>query len=126
MNTPKQKRRRQKVSPQSLERWAIRHLQRYGTSANNLRAVLSRRVYRIEQNQDESYPDAKGWIDETVADLQARGYLDDRKYAIAQVERMRARGASSMRIQSTLHEKGVPREITWRMKSGSIRAISRA
>ncbi len=105
------KRRRQKVSPQSLERWAIRHLDRYASSAANLRQLLSRRVYRIERAQEEAFPEAPAWIDATVAELLARGYLDDRKYAISTVERMRARGASSRRIQATLREKGVPREI---------------
>jgi regulatory protein len=105
------KRRRQKVSPQSLERWAIRHLDRYASSAANLRHVLSRRVHRIEQAQEEAFPEAPAWIDAAVADLLARGYLDDRKYAISTVERMRARGSSSRRIQATLREKGVPREI---------------
>jgi regulatory protein len=107
----KKKRRRQKVSPQSLERWAIHHLERYASSAANLRLVLRRRVNRIEQAQEETFPEASEWIDDTVSDLRTRGYLDDRKYAIAQVERMRARGASSRRIQATLWEKGVPREI---------------
>jgi regulatory protein len=107
----KKKLRRQQVSPQSLERWAIRHLERYASSAANLRQVLRRKVYRIEQAQEESFPEARSWIDATVEVLLTRDYLDDRKYAIAQVERMRARGASSRRIQSVLREKGVPREI---------------
>jgi regulatory protein len=108
---PGKKRRRQKVSPQSLERWAIRHLERYACSAANLRRVLSRRVDRIERAQEETFPEAASWIDATLAELASRDFLDDRKYAIAQVVRMRAGGASSRRIQAALREKGVPREI---------------
>ena len=107
----RRKRRRQQVSPESLERWALRHLERYASSAANLRQVLYRRVYRIERDREESFPEAPAWIDATLEELLERGYLDDRKYAISQVERMRARGASSKRIQYTLREKGVPRAI---------------
>lgn len=108
---PGGKLRRQKVTPESLERWGIRHLERYASSAANLRQLLTRRVYRIEQAQEEAFPGAPAWIDATIASLLSRGYLDDRKYAISQVERMRTRGASSKRIQHALSERGVPGEI---------------
>lgn len=105
------KHRRQQVTPQDLERFAMRHLDRFGSSAANLRWVLIRRVRRIEQAQQESFPDAPAWIDDTVAALLTRGYLDDRKYAVSLVERMRARGCSSRRIEHSLGEKGIPRTL---------------
>ncbi len=105
------KRRRQVVTPQNLERWAIRHLDRFGSSAANLRRVLLRRLRRIEQAQQESFPLAPDWIDNTVAELRTRGYLDDRKYTILQVERMRARGSSARRIEHSLSEKGISRTL---------------
>ena len=54
----KRKPRKQVVNPQNLERWAIRHLDRFGSSASNLRWVLLRRVRRIERRDIES--DAHG------------------------------------------------------------------
>lgn len=103
--------RPQRVDPQNLERWAIRHLDRYGSSSVNLRWVLIRRVRRIEQAQEVCFPDAPAWIDDTVASLLSRGYLDDRKYAISLVERMRARGSSARRIEHGLGAKGIPRPL---------------
>ncbi len=105
------KRRRQRVTPHSLERWALHHLDRYATSAANLRAVLARRVRRIEQAQEEQFAEAPTWIEETVDDLLSRGYLDDRKYAVSLAQQMRARGASARRILDRLGKKGVPWEI---------------
>lgn len=105
------KRRRQVVSPENLERWAIRHLDRYGSSAANLRRVLLRRVRRIELVQEESFPEAPDWIEAAVAALVTRGYLDDRKFAVTLVERMRARGSSGRRIEHSLSEKGISRAL---------------
>lgn len=101
------KRRRQVVTPQNLERWAIHHLDRFGSSSTNLKWVLIRRVRRIEESQEEDFPDAPAWIDDTIAALRTRGYLDDRKYAISLVERMRARGSSDRRMEHSLSDKGI-------------------
>lgn len=106
--TSRKKRRKQRVNPQSLERWAVQHLDRYSSSTSNLRSVLLRRVRRVELAQEESFPEASDWIDATVADLVARGFLDDRKYARALVVTMRERGNSARKIESQLGSKGVP------------------
>lgn len=105
------RRRKQRVNPRSIERWAVRHLDRYSSSASNLRSVLLRRVRRVEQAQEESFPEAGEWIDATVAALVSRGYLDDRKYALALATQMRERGNSARRIESQLTAKGVPRAV---------------
>ena len=106
------KRLPKKVTPQALEHWALRHLDRYGSSSANLRRVLLRRVRRVEQDREESFPEAPTWIDDAVLALTSRGYLDDRKYADSQIARMRARGSSGKRIEYSLYEKGIPRAIT--------------
>lgn len=103
----RKKRRKQRVNPESLERWAVHHLGRYSSTASNLRRVLLRRVGRIEREQEENFPEASDWIDATVADLVKRGYLDDRKYARALVSAMRERGNSARKIESQLGAKGV-------------------
>jgi len=110
-NRKRGKRRKQRVNPQSIERWAARHLDRYSSSAANLRQVLLRRVQRVEHAQEESFPEAPGWIDAAVETLKARGYLDDRKYARNIALRMRERGVSARRIESQLSSKGVPFEV---------------
>lgn len=77
----------------------------------NLRQVLRRRIMRIEIAQEESFPDAPEWIDATIKEMRAQGFIDDRKYAVALVERLRGRGSSTRKIQSQLSGKGVPWEI---------------
>jgi regulatory protein len=99
------------VTPQALEHWALRHVDRYGSSSANLRRVLLRRVRRVEQDREESFPEAPTWIDDAVLALISRGYLDDRKYADSQIARMRTRGNSAKRIEYSLYEKGIPRAI---------------
>jgi regulatory protein len=107
----KKKPRHKKVTPHAIERWAIHHLDRYSSSAMNLRQVLRRRIMRIEIAQEESFPDAPEWIDATIKEMRAQGFIDDRKYAVALVERLRGRGSSTRKIQSQLSGKGVPWEI---------------
>lgn len=110
-NRRRGQRRKQRVDPQSLERWAVRHLNRYSSSAANLRLVLLRRVRRVEHAQEESFPEAHGWIDAAVEALKVRGYLDDRRYARNTALRMRERGVSARRIESQLSSKGIPFEV---------------
>lgn len=99
------------VNANAIESWATRHLERYASSAANLRRVLLRRVRRIERKQDERFPDAPAWIEAAVGRMIERGYLDDFRYARAIVERMRTRGASTRRIEHYLAQQGVPGEI---------------
>jgi len=107
----RKKRRARMVTPGSLERWASRHLDRYSSSAANLRFVLQRRVRRVETELATEFPEAAAWIDQLIRDLEVRGYLDDRAYALGLARQMRARGSSERRIQARLYEKGIPREV---------------
>lgn len=105
------KRSRKQINANVVESWATRHLERYASSAANLRRVLLRRVGRIERKQDERFPDAPAWVEAAVGRMIERGYLDDFRYARAIVERMRTRGASTRRIEHYLAQQGVPGEI---------------
>ncbi len=107
----RKKRRARKVTPDRLERWASHHLDRYSSTAANLKFVLKRRVRRVEAELETPFPDADEWIDEVVGDLVARGYLNDRAYALNLARQMRARGASGRKIEARLHEKGVSGEV---------------
>ncbi len=103
--------RRKRVTAALVELWATRHLERYASSTQNLRQVLARKIERIGFRQEERFPDAEAWIEQAVARVAKRGYLDDRRYAEALMKRLRGRGASRRRIAHELAQKGIPQAI---------------
>jgi len=107
----RRERRRKRVTPALVEFWATRHLERYASSSQNLRQVLARKIERVEFRQQERFPEASAWIETAVERMHERGYLDDRRYAEALCQRLRARGSSRRRLAHELHKKGVPQDI---------------
>lgn len=105
---PAGRKKPKKVSPGYLERAALFYLERYSSSAENLRRVLDRKVRRsIQQHGEPTTEIAAGWIAELIARLQRNGLLDDRTYAEGRVRRLYADGKSLGRIRQTLAAKGV-------------------
>ncbi|HEY8564401.1 MAG TPA: regulatory protein RecX [Beijerinckiaceae bacterium] len=98
------------VTAAYLDRAALAYLERYASSAENLRRVLRRKVdlrCRLRgEEADEHYP----LIDEAVAKALRIGLIDDRRYAEARVSTLRRRGGSARAIASKLQAKGVERE----------------
>jgi regulatory protein len=91
-----------------LEKWALAYLERYASSAENLRRVLRRRVIkRLGPDADEQ---ALPLIAALVERYRAGGLLDDAAYAAARAESQLARGRSLYRIAAGLAAKGVDRE----------------
>jgi regulatory protein len=90
-----------------LERWALSYLERYASSAANLRLVLRRRVRRRGIGDSEAVRAADQQIDALVARYRAVGLLDDESYAAGQARRRLARGQSLRHIMAGLAAKGV-------------------
>jgi regulatory protein len=90
-----------------LETWALRHLERYASSAENLRHVLERRVRRRVGTDDEAVRSAGALIDALIANYRAAGLLDDAAYAAGRARSGLARGRSLRRIAAGLAAKGV-------------------
>jgi regulatory protein len=93
-----------------LEKWALAHLERYASSAGNLRQVLLRRVRRRVGGEDEAARAAGDLIDALIARYRATGLLDDAAYAARRARSGLARGRSLRRIAAGLAAKGVDRE----------------
>jgi len=93
-----------------LEKWALFYLERYASSAENLRQVLLRRVRRRVGSDGEAVRAAGALIDPLIARYRATGLLDDAAYAAGQARRGLARGRSLPRIAAGLAAKGVGRE----------------
>src|SRR5260221_14682579 len=77
-----------------VEKWALFYLERYASSAENLRRVLQRRVRRRLGSDGE----AGDLIDALVARYRATGLVDDAAYAAGRARSGLGRGRSLPRI----------------------------
>lgn len=111
-SSPRQTRRQpRKVTPTSLRNAAIYYLQRYASSAENLRDVLTRRVRRAERHHEIDREEAANWINALIQDFQESDLLDDRIYAEGRVQSMFRQGRSRRLMMLELRNKGVPADI---------------
>ena len=97
------------IGPDLLERWALGYLERFASSAENLRRVLRRRVRR-RTGDNETAQRAAALIDELVERYRASGIIDDAAYAAARARGRLARGESLRRIAAGLAAKGIDAE----------------
>ena len=94
-----------------LTRSAVHYLQRYGTSAENLRRVLQRKVMKAASYHDRSPEDFYPLIDVVVSKCLTSGMVNDTAYAETKVAGQRRRGQSSRKIAAKLSAKGVAADI---------------
>jgi regulatory protein len=92
------------IGPELIERWALHYLERYASSAENLRRVLMRRVRR---HSPQTAPQVAALIDALVARYRESGLLDDAAYAAGRVQSLHRRGDSLQAIRARLAAKGV-------------------
>ncbi|MGQ0674808.1 MAG: regulatory protein RecX [Rhodospirillales bacterium] len=95
------------MTPELLEKAALYYLERYASSAENLRRVLMRRVERSARAHGQDRKQAAGWVEALLRRYEAAGLVDDRRYAEAAAQSLRRRGASARRIRQKLAQKGV-------------------
>lgn len=105
----KSRRRRapRRMNPARLERIAVAHLERFGSSVANLRRVLRRRIERSCEEHDDDAARFEAPLDALIEKLQRIGVLDDRRYGRSLVKSARARGTSSLGIRMKLRHKGL-------------------
>ncbi len=108
-DTPERKPPR-KVTPAYLERAAMAYLERFASSAENLRRVLRRKVEKRCRLRDEDPAEFYEAVDDVVARAARTGLIDDTRYAEARVASLRRRGGSARAIQAKLAQKGVPKD----------------
>jgi regulatory protein len=99
-----------KVTAAYLERAALAYLERYASSAENLRRVLTRKVERRCRLRDEEPGPFMPLVETTVRRTVESGLVDDRRYAEARAASLRRRGGSARLIRAKLAAKGVERE----------------
>jgi regulatory protein len=101
-----------KITQAYLEAAALHYLERFASSAANLRRVLQRKVYRSAQHWGDDPAQFAPLIDTLLARYSASGLIDDQRYAEAKVASERRRGRSSRAIEQRLAAKGVAGDIT--------------
>lgn len=102
----KQKKPR-KATQKSLENAALYYLQRYASSAENLRRVLMRRVDRSARAHDTDPEEGAKLVDDLVQRYRDAKLVDDAAYATMRVASLRRRGGSARAIRANLMAKGV-------------------
>jgi regulatory protein len=95
------------IPPSLIEEWALSYLDRYATSAANLRQVLLRRARRRLGRGTQIGKEVSEAIDALIVRYRAARLLDDAAYAGGQVRRGLARGRSLRQIAAGLQAKGV-------------------
>lgn len=107
-----ERKKRRKPKPATaarLQKAALAHIDRYATSAANLRNVLMRRVERSVRLHDTDRNEAGEWVDGIIAKLLERRLLDDTAYAQGRANSLHRSGASRRKIAGMLQHKGVGR-----------------
>ena len=107
----KKKKIPRKITPHYLENAALYYLQRYASSAENLRRVLARKVARSCQFHGTAPDEFLGMIDTLVARYEKSGLLNDALYAEGRAASMRRQGKSRQKIAGQLRTKGLSAEI---------------
>lgn len=107
MTTRQKSRVPRKVTLSSLEAAALSYLQRYASSAENLRAVLIRRVRRSALAHGDDLANGTEMVDALVERYVRSGLLDDGAYAQGRAASLHRRGVSRRGIVARLTAKGV-------------------
>ena len=93
-----------------IERWALGYLERFASSAENLRRVLRRRARRRLGADEPPSTELLAAIDALVTRYCATGLIDDAIYAAARARVRLRRGQSLRTIRASLAAKGVGAE----------------
>lgn len=99
------------ATPERLEKAAYHYLERFATSAENLRRVLMRRVDRSAMLHGTDRAEGAAAVDALVVRFLKVGLLDDRTYAEARAASLHRQGKSARAIRQQLGQKGVDAEI---------------
>jgi len=112
---PKEKdwktKRLRKVTRDRLRNIALYHLERYATSAENLKRVLGRRVLKTAQLHKTDMDQAREWIEDIVNGLVRAGAVDDTRFAEGKTTSMLRKGQSLAKVRAYLRNKGISQSV---------------
>ncbi|WP_083875658.1 regulatory protein RecX [Caenispirillum salinarum] len=99
-----------KVSPEYLENSALHYLERFASSAANLKRVLMRKVMLSASVHDTDPDEGAAWVDALIERYQRAGLLDDGAYAAMRARSINRQGGPERAIRAKLAAKGVAAE----------------
>lgn len=100
------------VTPEELDGKALRYLDRFDSSAKNLRRVLVTYVKRAAAERGaDAVADTTTEIEALLARYQSSGLLDDARFAGTMAAGLRRRGASRRAIVQKLRTRGVDGDV---------------
>jgi regulatory protein len=96
-----------KTTAQYLENSALYHMERFSSSAANLRRIMMAKVERSARSHDTDREEGAAQVEDIIARFLSSGLLDDEVYATAKARSLHRRGTSSWAIHAKLAAKGV-------------------
>jgi regulatory protein len=99
------------ATPERLEKAAYHYLERFSTSADNLRRVLMRRVQNSAYLHDTDPQVGAEAIDKLIVRFLEAGLLDDAAYARTRAVSLHRQGKGTRAIRQTLSIKGVEADV---------------
>src|SRR4051812_10987193 len=106
-SSPRSRGQPRRVPPQYLENAALHYLQRFASSAAQLRRVLMRKVVRSAEAHGGDPAEGAAWVEALIERYRSSGLLDDKLYAEAKAGSLHRRGASTRAIRGKLAVKGI-------------------
>jgi len=85
------------------------YIQRFATTAANLKRVLTRRCETARRAHGGEAAEMAGWVDAVVARMVRGGAVDDARYASGRAAALRRLGKGPGKIRALLSAKGVDR-----------------
>lgn len=92
------------LTPESLDRLALRYVERFATSQAKLSDYLRRKIRERGWDGPTADPEA------VAARMAALGYVDDRAFAEARARSMARRGLGARRVAQAFHAAGIAAE----------------
>lgn len=100
-----------RISAVYLENAALHYLERFASSAGNLRRVLMRKVARAAAFHGDDPAEGAALVEALLARYRASGLLDDVSYAGARSRSLHRRGSPGRAVRQALAVKGVAAEV---------------
>jgi regulatory protein len=98
------------ITEASLDAAALAYLDRFDSTAQNLRRVLMKRVWKSARAHDSDPEEGKRIVNAIVDRFRGSGLVDDVRYAATMARGLRQRGGSLRGIQQKLRARGVSEE----------------
>ena len=101
-----------KITDTYLHNSGLYYLQRFSTSTENFRRVMTQKISRsCRAYEDQDINECLQMLDELIIKFQRSGLLDDRNYTGSAVRSLRNKGESSRSILRKMQTKGIPADM---------------